>query len=131
MGQKDDSNLDNLTVELFTGLRRDYNKVTDTNNQILQRLAALDQKTVDMKEDVEALCQLVRDGNGQPSIAHRLTSLEQRMDSQHSWLEEVASNATTITAARTLSRSQVIAGVVVMVFTALISVLALVAEISF
>ena len=131
MGQKDDSNLDNLTVELFTGLRRDYNKVTDTNNQILQRLAALDQKTVDMKEDVEALCQLVRDGNGQPSIAHRLTSIEQRMDSQHSWLEEVASNATTITAARTLSRSQVIAGVVVMVFTALISVLALVAEISF
>lgn len=131
MGQKDEINMDRLTVELFTGLRRDYNRVTDTSNQILQRLSALDQKTADMKDDVEALCQLVRDGNGQPSIAHRLAAMEQRMDSQHSWLEEVASNATAITAARTLSRSQVVAGVVVMVFTAIISVLALVAEVSF
>ena len=131
MGQREDGGLDRLTVELFTGLRKDYNKVSETNNQILQRVSALDQKTVDMKEDVESLCQLVRDGNGQPSIAHRLTSLEQKMTSQHAWLEEVAGNCTTIAAARTLTRSQVIAGFVVMLVTAVMSVIALVAEINY
>jgi len=131
MGQQADGGLDRLTVELFTGLRKDYNKVSETNNQILQRVSALDQKTVDMKEDVESLCQLVRDGNGQPSIAHRLTSLEQKMDSQHAWLEEVAGNCTTIAAARTLTRSQVVAGLVVMLVTAVMSVIALVAEINY
>jgi len=130
MGQAEDSGFDRATVELFNGLRKDYCKVSETNNQILQRLAALDQKTVDMKDDVESLCQLVRDGNGQPSIAQRLTTLEQKTASQHSWLEEVATNCTTIAAARTLSRSQVIAGLVVMIVTAALSVIALVAEVS-
>ena len=131
MGQKEDSGLDRSTVELFNGLRKDYYKVSETTNQILQRLSALDQKTVDIKDDVESLCQLVRDGNGQPSIAHRLATLEQKTASQHSWLEEVAENCTTIAAARTLSRSQVVGGLVVMIITALMSVIALVGEINF
>lgn len=130
MGQQEDNGFDRATIELFNGLRNDYCKVSDTNNQILQRLSALDQKTVDMKDDVESLCQLVRDGNGQPSISHRLTTLEQKTASQHAWLEEVATNCTTIAAARTLSRHQVIAGLVVMIITAVLSVIALVAEVS-
>jgi hypothetical protein len=115
MGQ-DRENLDKTTID---------NIRTETS-QILQRLSALDQKTVDMKEDVTSLCQLVRDGNGQPSIAHRLTSVEEKMHSQHKWLEEVAANCTTIAAARTLSKSQVLAGLVVMMVTAVLSVIALV-----
>ena len=130
MGQRDSDGVDRLTVELFTGLRRDYNKVSETNNQILQRVSALDQKTVDIKDDVESLCQLVRDGNGQPSIAHRLTALEEKMSSQHGWLEEVAENCTTIAAARTLTKSQVVAGFVVLLVTAVLSVIALVAELN-
>jgi len=131
MGQKEDNGLDRATVELFNGLRKDYYKVSETTNQILQRLSALDQKTVDIKDDVESLCHLVRDGNGQPSIAHRLATLEQKTTSQHSWLEEVAANCTTIAAARTLSRSQVVGGIVVMIITALMSVIALVGEINY
>lgn len=127
---KDGSSLDKVTVDLFNGLREDYNKVSETNNKILQRLSALDQKTADMKDDVESLCQLVRDGNGQPSIAHRLTTVEQKMESQHSWLEEIAENCTTIAAAKTMSRSQVIAGLVVLVLTAVMSAIALFAEVS-
>ena len=130
MGQKEDIGLDQATVELFNGLRKDYYKVSETTTQILQRLAALDQKTVDIKDDVESLCQLVRDGNGQPSISHRLATLEQKTTSQHAWLEEVAANCTTIAAARTLSRSQVVAGLVVMLVTVLLSAIALVADVS-
>lgn len=125
MGQ-DKNDMDKSAIDLFNTLRDDYKQVSVATNQILQRLSALDQKTADMKEDVASLCQLVRDGNGQPSIAHRLTAVEQKIDIQHTWLAEVSENCTTIEAARTLSKSQVMAGLVVMIVTAVLSVIALV-----
>jgi len=119
MGQDRGSAADKSAIDLFNNLR-------DETSQILQRLSALDQKTADMKEDVSSLCQLVRDGNGQPSIAHRLTAVEQQIQPIQSQLQEVATNCSSIAAARTLSKSQVLAGLVVMIVTAVLSLIALV-----
>jgi len=115
MKDKDRENVDRSTIE----------SIRAETSQILQRLSVLDQKTVDMKEDVASLCRLVRDGNGQPSIAHRLTSVEEKLNANHAWLEEVAVNCTTIAAARTLSKSHVVAGLVAMIVTAVLSVIAI------
>jgi hypothetical protein len=70
---------------------------------------------------------VVRDGNGQPSLMQRLANLEVVVANNKADIAEVKGHANTIIAARALSKSQVIAGLVGMVVTALLSTLALIA----
>jgi len=123
---KDNSELSQV-VELIADIRGDYTKLSESNTQILERLASLDQRTLDMKEDVQVLCHIVRDGNGQPPLAQRLTRAEDALNQQDEVIKEIHESCNSLTAAKALTRSQVIAGAVVMLLTAFFSVIGLIA----
>jgi hypothetical protein len=122
-----DSDESGQVLALVTSLRGEFTGLAKSNVKILERLATLDQRSLDMKEDVEVLCHIVRDGNGQPPLAQRLTRAEQVLAQQDETLKEVHESCNSLTAAKTLTRSQVIAGAVVMLLTAFLSVIGLIA----
>lgn len=93
----------------------------------VQRLASIENDIEHIREDVATLCKVVRDGNGQPSMLHRLTNLETVVTNSCEDITEIRGHANSIIAARALSKSQVIAGFCGMVLTALLSSLALIA----
>lgn len=91
------------------------------------RLTVIESDITHIKTNVDSLCKLVRDGNGQPSFMHRLSKLEAQVARSQEDLEEVKCHATSIIAAKALSRSQILAGLSGMILTALLSSLALIA----
>jgi len=94
---------------------------------IVQRMATIEANVKDIREDVGALCKIVRDGNGQPSMIQRLANLETIVATQQADITKVETHANAIIAAKALSKSQVVAGLIGMIVTALLSSLALVA----
>ena len=114
-------------LALVTSLRGEFTGLAKSNVKILERLATLDQRSLDMKEDVEVLCHIVRDGNGQPPLAQRLTKAEQSLEQQDETIKEIHESCNSLAAAKALTRSQVIAGAVVMLLTAFLSVIGLIA----
>ncbi len=96
-------------------------------NTAVERLSVIESDVSHIKQDVESLCKVVRDGNGQPSMIHRLTNLEQVVKNNKKDIEEVREHANTIVAAKALSKSQVMAGLAGMIITALLSSMALIA----
>ena len=73
-----------------------------------------------MKEDVDTLCRIVRDGNGVPPMSTRLTQVEETVRGHGEDLKEVQSACNTLVAAKALTKSQVIAGTVVLLVSAII-----------
>lgn len=94
---------------------------------IAERMATIEANVKDIRGDVSALCKIVRDGNGQPSIIQRLSNLETVVAANKADIDKVEKHANAIIAAKALSKSQVIAGLAGMVVTALLSSLALIA----
>ena len=123
---KDNSDFSQV-VALISDIRGDYTKLSQSNTKILERLATLDQRTLDMKEDVQVLCHIVRDGNGQPPLAQRVTKTEQALSQQDEVIKEIHESCNSLAAAKALTRSQVLAGAVVMLLTAFFSVIGLIA----
>jgi hypothetical protein len=98
--------------------------------QIIQQLATLESKVEHIIQDVGILCKLVRDGNGQPSIIQRLANLETVVKSQQKDIEECSQHANSIIASKYLTKSQLVVGFAGMIVTALISALALFAQLA-
>ena len=98
--------------------------------QIVQQLATLESKIEHVVQDVGILCKLVRDGNGQPSIIQRLANLETCVKNQQKDIEECTQHANSIIASKYLTKSQLVAGFAGMVLTALLSALALFAQLA-
>jgi type II secretory pathway component PulF len=111
---------DNQVVQLVGDLRADFTSLAKSNVRILESLATLNQRSLDMKEDVDVLCKIVRDGNGVPPMATRLTQVEESARSTAEDLKEVQASCNTLAAAKALTRSQVIAGTVVLLVSAII-----------
>lgn len=100
------------------------------HTQIVQKLATLESKVEHIIQDVGILCKLVRDGNGQPSIIQRLANLETVVKNQQKDIEECSQHANSIIASRYLTKSQLVVGFAGMIITALISALALFAQLA-
>lgn len=121
------------TDEVATLLRDVSNQLAQRSTQqqayntAVERLSVIESDVSHIKQDVESLCKVVRDGNGQPSMIHRLTNLEQVVENNRKDIEEVRAHANTIVAAKALSKSQVMAGLAGMIITALLSSMALIA----
>ena len=121
------------TDEVATLLRDVSNQLEQRSTQqqayntAVERLSVIESDVSHIKQDVESLCKVVRDGNGQPSMIHRLTNLEQVVANNKKDIEEVRAHANTIVAAKALSKSQVMAGLAGMIITALLSSMALIA----
>ena len=94
---------------------------------IVERMATIEANVKDIREDVASLCKIVRDGNGQPSIIQRLSNLETVVAANKADIDKVEKHANAIIAAKALSKSQVVAGLIGMILTALLSSLALIA----
>jgi len=95
---------------------------------VVQRLSSIESDVSHIKADITSLCKVVRDGNGQPSLVHRITSLENVVSNQSEDITELKKHANTIIAAKALSKSQVVAGLVGMIITATLSMFALIAQ---
>lgn len=99
----------------------------ESYSRAVQRLASIESDIEHIRRDIASLCKVVRDGNGQPSMIHRLTNLETIVTHNREDIEEIRGHANSIIAAKALSKSQVIAGFMGMVITAILSSLALLA----
>lgn len=95
--------------------------------RMAERLSSIEQDVKHIQSDIQALCKVVRDGNGQPSLLQRLANLEVVVSNNKGDIEEVKGHANSIIAAKALSKSQVVAGLIGIIVTALLSTLALVA----
>jgi hypothetical protein len=98
--------------------------------QIVQQLATLESKIEHVVQDVGILCKLVRDGNGQPSIIQRLANLETCVQNQQKDIAECSQHANSIIASKYLTKSQLVVGFAGMIVTALLSALALFAQLA-
>jgi chromosome segregation ATPase len=96
-------------------------------NTAIARLSSIETDIANIRRDIESLCKVVRDGNGQPSMIHRLTNLETIVANNVQDIAEVRTHANSIVAAKALSKSQVMAGLAGMILTALLSSMALIA----
>ena len=96
-------------------------------NKAIARLSSIETDISNIRRDIESLCKVVRDGNGQPSMIHRLTNLETIVANNVQDIAEVKTHANSIVAAKTLSKAQVLAGLAGMILTALLSSMALIA----
>ena len=113
-------NNDEQVAQLVADLRTDFTSLAKSNVRILESLATLNQRSQDMKEDVDTLCRIVRDGNGVPPMSTRLTQVEETVRGHGEELKEVQSACNTLVAAKALTKSQVIAGTVVLLVSAII-----------
>ena len=113
-------NNDEQVAQLVADLRTDFTSLAKSNVRILESLATLNQRSLDMKDDVDVLCKIVRDGNGVPPMSTRLTQVEETVRGQAEDIKEFQVACNTIVAAKALTKSQVIAGTVVLLVSAII-----------
>lgn len=95
--------------------------------EVVQRLTALETQIQRLSRDIADLCKVVRDGNGQPSIIHRLSHTETQVLAQAEKIEELQEYANSIIASRMLTKSQMVVGASGMLLTVAISTAALIA----
>ena len=113
-------NNDEQVAQLVADLRTDFTSLAKSNVRILESLARLNLRAQDMNEDVDTVCRIVRDGNGVPPMSTRLTQVEETVRGHGEDLKEVQSACNTLVAAKALTKSQVIAGTVVLLVSAII-----------
>jgi ParB-like chromosome segregation protein Spo0J len=121
-------------VGILSAITESFQSVTDTHSteyaRVSERLGGMEKDIEHIKTDIASLCKVVRDGNGQPSLMQRLGRLEGEVRNNIDEITEVKQHANTIIAAKALSKSQVVAGLIGMIVTALLSTLALVATLT-
>lgn len=96
--------------------------------QVVEQIATLEVDVKYIRQDVAQLRKWVQDGNGKPSIMHRLDSVELVAAGQARLLGQVEGHANSIVAARMLTRAQLITGLSGMILTVLLSTVALIAQ---
>lgn len=96
--------------------------------QMGEQIATLEVDVKYIRQDVSQLRKWVQDGNGKPSIMHRLDSVESVATSQARLLEKVEEHANSITVARMMTKTQLVVGLSGMILTVLISTVALIAQ---
>lgn len=98
-----------------------YHALTLVQERLTQQTASIETKLDYMSQDINLLCKLVRDGNGQPSILQRLVHVETVLDGQIKDLDEISAYANSITASRAFTRTQLVVGLSGVVLTLLLS----------
>ena len=93
-------------IDLVGAVRSDFTSLNKSNTKILERLATLDERTVDIDDSVQSLCRIVRDGNRQPPLTQRLSGAEQKLDGHRDLLKELSENCNSLAAARESARIQ-------------------------
>lgn len=130
-GKRKSSSREEEMVYLLTQVTESFNAAnqarTEEHHMLAQRISTIEANVDNIRNDIKSLCKVVRDGNGQPSMVQRLANAEMTIQNNLSDIAEVKKYANSITASRMLSRSQIVTGLAGMIFTALLSGLALIA----
>ncbi len=129
MGKNNSDFRDAVSAEeikrMLEGVTASLSKANTDREQAMgvigERLASLEANVGTTAVDVNSLCRLVRDGNGQPSMVHRLATLESQAVTLVDELEEMGQHFNSIQSSKMLSRTQLIVGVTGMSVTALLS----------
>jgi hypothetical protein len=98
-----------------------YQSLALTQERLIQHTASIEAKVEHMGQDINILCKLVRDGNGQPSIMQRLAQAEIVLEGQVKDLEQISQYANSMNASRMLTRTQLVVGLSGMILTVLLS----------
>jgi|LakMenEpi03Aug12_release.lakeMendotaPanAssembly.Ray.scaffolds.fasta_scaffold190910_2 hypothetical protein len=120
-------------VETLTALTDSVSKAFDDRShehtEIVRQLCELRSDIRAVQNDTKILCTIVRDGNGQPSLIQRLSNLETIVSNHDKEIVDIEKHASSIAASKSLTQSQLVAGVVGMVITGLLAGLSLVAQV--
>jgi len=105
----------------------DYREITKRLAKIESDVSHIQSDAAHIQSDVRTLCKLVRDGNGQPSLLERISHVETTVKTHSHELSQVANHANAIIASKYMTKAQIVAGLLGMIVTALISALSLAA----
>lgn len=100
----------------------------DKQTEVLVQLQGLSSTMTGVKEDLDHLTQVVSTGNGQPSLLHRVTTLETKQSTVVTDITELKTKLDTFTNAKMLTRSQIVVGVIGMITTAILALGAILAQ---
>jgi hypothetical protein len=129
-----DTSADSLQQEILgflSGITHNLSKSTENRRnehvEVVQRITRLESALSHLSQDISSLCKVVRDGNGQPSLVHKIGNLENLVKTHSKQLVELNGHANSIIAAKMLTRSQIFVALTGMMFTALLALASFVA----
>lgn len=117
--------LQGLTTSVNT-VGGDVTRLFEGLGDIKEKLASMGTRQSTMERDINDLMKVVRDGNGQPSMLHRLAQVEVTQKHYHDEIEELQGHFNSIATARVLSKGQIVSGVIGMAITALLAAASLI-----
>lgn len=123
------ANMESLTP-VINALREDVKSGNDKTVEMLVEVQGLKTAISEVKDDVEKLTQVVSTGNGQPSLIQRVTTIETTFVSVVKDVSDLKTKYDTVATAKMLTRGQIIAGVIGMVVTAVLSLGAILSQLA-
>ena len=102
-------------------VKTDIKGIYQNQTEILKTLSGFATRQESIEKDIDDLARIVRDGNGQPSLVQRLTTMEQRLANQDGEITKLRDHYNSMASARVLSRGQMVAAIVGMCVTALLA----------
>jgi hypothetical protein len=110
-----------LMSEAMGDVKADIKGIYRNQTEILEKLSASTVRQETIEKDIDELTKLVRDGNGQPSIMHRLSAVETQQGNHGNEIDKLRGHYNAWATAKTLSKGQMIAGIIGMAITALLA----------
>lgn len=118
-------NRDNEIIEIISLLVNKFAPVyTDSNieqKRVIAQLASVEAKVEQLTIGINSLCKVVKDGNGQPSLMQRVTTVETYLKTQDEDIKRLEQYNNAILQAKYMTRKELIVGM----FSAVASVVAL------
>jgi hypothetical protein len=118
-------NRDNEIIEIISLLVNKFTPAYVDNNveqrRMISQLANLEAKVEQLTFTINSLCKVVKDGNGQPSLMHRLTTVETIQRVQDDDIKKLEEYNNIIMQAKYTTRKELVVGM----FTAIAGIVTL------
>lgn len=119
--------LESLT-QAVDNLRKDVRDQGQHHNVLVGKLNHIEASVEGLSDNLTQLTKLVRDGNGQPSLQHRLTTLEVQHLNLVRDVLEMATQLNTVQTAKYLGKAQFWALLISMMISALLALGAILSQ---
>lgn len=108
-------------AETLADLKKGSDQTVLTIHEMSLAVSQITSKVAHLDKEVVHLNQTVRDGNGQPSLTQRLTTIEVVVGQVVKTVSSLEVQLNTVATSRMLTRGQIVAGSVGIVLTVLLS----------
>jgi hypothetical protein len=102
-------------------INTDVGNLYDGQTQILTKVTLVEAAQANLDADMTGLTKVVRDGNGQPSLMQRVTTVETQRKTDTKEIDKLRGHYNSAATARVLSKGQMTAGITGMIITALLA----------